>query len=102
MSTSKDFMALAVLSAIALDGRSALLREFQSELCRSVSKQRRVMSLVSVRMLLQLWYDVMSYTPDVNDSFYEAPATTVTLTNIDEPLFILGDFNARVENQRIH
>ena len=40
--------------------------------------------------------------PDVTYSFYEALADTVKLVNIDEPFFILGDFNARVGNQRIH
>ena len=40
--------------------------------------------------------------PDVKDSFYEALAVPVRLMNTDEPLFILGDFNARVGNQRIH
>ena len=39
---------------------------------------------------------------DVKDSFYEALAHTVRLMNIDEPLFILEDFNARVRNQRIY
>ena len=37
--------------------------------------------------------------PDVTDSFHKALADTVRLMNIDESLFILGNFNARVGNQ---
>ena len=39
--------------------------------------------------------------PDVKDSFCEALADTVRIMNIDEPLFILGDFNACVGDQHI-
>ena len=66
---------------------------FQRELFRSVSRPRRAMSILSVRMLLhvmplQMFKD-------------EALADTVRLMNIDELIIILGDFNARVGNQLI-
>ena len=40
--------------------------------------------------------------PDVKDSFYEALEDTVRPMKIVEPLFVLGDFNARVGYKRIH
>ena len=52
--------------------------------------------------LLRAYAHTLRASPDVKDSFYEALADTVRCMNIDEPLFILGDFNTRVGNQRIH
>ena len=52
--------------------------------------------------LVSVYAHTLGASPDVKDSFYEALADTVRLPNVDEPLFILGDFKARVGNQRIH
>ena len=52
--------------------------------------------------LVSAYAPKLDASPDVKDSFYEALADTVRLMNIDEPLFILGDFSACVRNQRIH
>ena len=96
MPTSTYFMVLVLLSEITLYGQSVLLWEFQRELCRSVSQTTEGdVNLVSA------YAPTLGVSPDVKDSFYEALADTVRLMNIDQPLFILGDFNARVGNQWI-
>ena len=44
--------------------------------------------------LVSVYVPTFGASLDVKDSFIEAPADTVRLMNIDEPLFILGDYNA--------
>ena len=96
MPTSTHFLVLALLSEIALYGQSA-----------PTGTSERIMSLCLQTMkgnvnLDSVYAPTPGASPGVKDSFYEALADTVSLMNIDEPLFILGDFNAHVRNQRIH
>ena len=52
--------------------------------------------------LVIAYVSLLFASPDVKDSFCEALADTVRIMNIDELLFILGDFNACVGDQHIH
>ena len=52
--------------------------------------------------LVSAYAPTLGASPDMKDSLYEALEDTVRLMNIDELLFILGDFNTRVGNQQTH
>ena len=50
--------------------------------------------------LVSAYAPTLGASPHVKDYFYEALADTLRLMNTDKPLFILREFNTRVENQR--
>ena len=63
-----------------------------SERCMSLCLQTRKGNV----NLVSAYAPTLGASPDVKDTFYEALADTVRLMNVEEPLFILGNFNGRV------